>query len=195
MRRFLLHSIAVLICAAAATSCLMYRGGTVPEVIPMADYRSIESVPPPPDSVPRPDPVMISIGKKYDGIEVVAVSPNPTTVSTAVVSKEEDFYIVRCLVKAYCPCARCCDKMTGITSTRTNAWKPGVAADPRAVAYGTRVFIEGYGETVVDDTGATLRRTWGRTKKIGFEVRMTYHWQAREWGGKIIDVKIYKGKD
>ena len=32
-------------------------------------------------------------------------------------------------VSAYCPCARCCGTMDGVTAANTNAWTEGVAAD------------------------------------------------------------------
>ncbi len=100
------------------------------------------------------------------------------------------------VVTAYCPCSRCCGAWAdGRTSLGLSAWKPGIAADPRAIPYGTRVYVEGYGEAVVDDTGGILRRTWRRKGQIHLDVRMTYHWEARQWGRREMWVEIIEEKD
>jgi 3D (Asp-Asp-Asp) domain-containing protein len=100
---------------------------------------------------------------------------------------------LRCRVTAYCPCARCCDEMTGRTATGTNAWRPGVASDWAALPAGTRVRIEGYGVAEVDDTGAAMRRSWRDRGEVHLDVRMTYHWQARQWGSRWMDVEVLGG--
>lgn len=96
------------------------------------------------------------------------------------------------LVTAYCPCSKCCGTHSpGITSTGKNAWTPGLAADPIKLDYGTKVFVNGYGMSVVDDTGGAMRRHWRRDGLLHIDVRMTYHYEAREWGKKYMKVKIY----
>ena len=96
------------------------------------------------------------------------------------------------LVTAYCPCARCCGTQSpGITSIGKNAWSTGLAADPIYLDYGTRVFVPEYGHSVVDDTGGAMRRHWRRDGILHIDVRMTYHYEARQWGKKYIKVKIY----
>lgn len=96
------------------------------------------------------------------------------------------------IVTAYCPCRRCCGRhANGITSTGTSAWQRGAAADPGAISYGTRIFVPGYGYTTVDDTGGAMRRVWRQNGLIHIDLRMNYHWQARQWGRKVIKVKIY----
>jgi 3D (Asp-Asp-Asp) domain-containing protein len=96
------------------------------------------------------------------------------------------------LVTAYCPCARCCGTQSpGITSIGKSAWGPGLAADPIYLEYGTRVFVPEYGQSVVDDTGGAMRRHWRRDGILHIDVRMTYHYEARQWGKKYIKVKIY----
>jgi 3D (Asp-Asp-Asp) domain-containing protein len=46
----------------------------------------------------------------------------------------------------------------GITSTGTRV-EAGrtIAVDPKVIPYGTRVYIEGYGERVAEDTGSAIR--------------------------------------
>lgn len=99
------------------------------------------------------------------------------------------------LITAYCPCSKCCGTQSpGITSIGKNAWTPGLAADPIKLDYGTKVFVPGYGMSVVDDTGGAMRRHWRRDGLLHIDVRMTYHYEAREWGKKYMKVKIYDGE-
>lgn len=97
------------------------------------------------------------------------------------------------VVTAYCPCTRCCGRdAAGTTSIGKSAWRPGIAADPRAIPYGTRVFVPGYGSFMVDDTGSAMRRSWRNDGKIHLDIRMTYHWQAKEWGNRLMKIRIYE---
>ena len=97
------------------------------------------------------------------------------------------------LVTAYCPCAKCCGNFaSGATSIGKNAWLPGLAADPAYLDYGTRVYVPGYGLAVIDDTGGAMRRHWRRNGLLHLDVRMTYHYEAKQWGNQYIRVKIYE---
>lgn len=97
------------------------------------------------------------------------------------------------LVTAYCPCTKCCGSSSqGITSIGKNAWTPGLAADPECLDYGAKVFVPGYGLSVVDDTGGAMRRHWRRNGLLHIDVRMTYHYEARQWGKQYLRVKIYE---
>lgn len=96
------------------------------------------------------------------------------------------------LTTAYCPCSKCCGSQSpGITSIGKNAWSTGLAADPEYLDYGTKVFIPGYGLSVVDDTGGAMRRHWRRNGILHIDVRLTYHYEARQWGKQYLRVKIY----
>lgn len=96
-------------------------------------------------------------------------------------------------VTAYCPCSRCCGRGSpGVTSTGRSAWVRGIAADPKAIAYGTRIEVPGYGLHVVDDTGGAMRRSWRTKGRLHLDIRMNYHWQARKWGRRLLKVKIYE---
>lgn len=96
------------------------------------------------------------------------------------------------LITAYCPCPKCCGTQSpGITSIGKDAWTPGLAADPIYLPYGTKVFVPGYGLSVIDDTGGAMRRHWRRNGLLHIDVRMTYHYEARQWGKQYLRVKIY----
>ena len=119
----------------------------------------------------------------------------PTTTKKKSVKKKKDYVERWALVTAYCPCSKCCGYATpGRTSIGKSAWKPGIAADPRAVAYGTEVYVKGYGRKVVDDTGGAMRRSWRRKGLLHLDLRMTYHYQAVKWGRRMMKVRIYNKK-
>ena len=110
--------------------------------------------------------------------------------STAFAPEPPSGYVywktLRVKATAYCPCSRCCGRHgDGKTSTMKNAWKPdGCAINPSEIPYGTMVYIPGVGFRVADDRGPA-----GRNK---LDVRYVYHWQARNFGYKYLNVKLYK---
>jgi 3D (Asp-Asp-Asp) domain-containing protein len=112
----------------------------------------------------------------------------------APAAEDRDFHWVHAVVTAYCgTCPMCCPGGHGITSTGKNlnhGFLPGVAADPRALAYHTHVRIAGYGEVEVDDTGAAMRHDWDRAI-VHLDVRMPSHELARQFGRKWMWVRVY----
>lgn len=105
------------------------------------------------------------------------------------------YRMVDALVTAYCPCRKCCGRGSpGRTSRGTTAWVPGIAADPKAIRYGTEIFVPGYGLRKVDDTGGAMRQSWRRRGRLHLDIRMTYHWQARKWGRRYMKVRVYNKK-
>ncbi len=120
-------------------------------------------------------------------VEVAAPLPEPKKAPPAA------YRDVWAMVTAYCPCRRCCGRFSnGRTSIGVSAWKPGIAADPKALSYGTKIDVPGYGIAYVDDTGIAMRRSWRSNGMLHLDLRMTYHWQAREWGTQIMQVRIYR---
>ena len=93
-------------------------------------------------------------------------------------------------VSAYCPCARCCGRMDGITAANTSAWKPGIAADWYWLPRGTKIYVPGYGTYTVDDKGGAMKvRNW-RCGTPRLDIRFKYHWKARNWGVRYITVTV-----
>jgi len=122
----------------------------------------------------------------------VLVKPEPVAVARpASPVVERPYRIVRAKVTAYCPCARCCGRNSpGITSTNTSAWRRGLAVDPRAISYGTKIEIAGYGIASADDTGGAMRRSY-RRGIVQIDVRMKNHSAAQEWGVRWMNVKVF----
>jgi 3D (Asp-Asp-Asp) domain-containing protein len=80
----------------------------------------------------------------------------------------------------------------GITSTGANAWSLwGVAADPKALPYGTLIYIPGVGYREVDDTGSAMREAWSKDKKVHIDLRFNNVKEALQWGVREIKVHIF----
>lgn len=99
--------------------------------------------------------------------------------------------IVEMKVTAYCPCEICCGEYAdGMTSTGRNAWTTlGVAADSKLLKYGTKLFIPGVGERIVDDTGGAMRQS-ARQKKYHIDLRCSTHAEAKKFGVQYLKVEI-----
>ena len=81
---------------------------------------------------------------------------------------------------AYCPCAKCCGKTDGITSTGTTATEGRtIAVDPRVIPYGSTVtiyFADGTSHTyTAEDCG-------GAIKENRIDVFFDSHEAARAFG-------------
>lgn len=128
-----------------------------------------------------------------ESIEVVAPSPvaEPVPAAQAAPAPEPEFRMINVRVSGYCPCAKCCSRMTGLTATQSTAWVPGLAADFSWLPPGTQVSVPGYGKATVDDTGGKMKRKyWHGVPRI--DARFTYHWQARDWGIQYLQCKVFK---
>jgi 3D (Asp-Asp-Asp) domain-containing protein len=100
---------------------------------------------------------------------------------------------VRARVTAYDPSKRCCGSFAdGKTSIGLNAWKlTGCAAYPKAIPYGTLVYVPGVGYRTVDDTGAQMRKSWQKGV-YHVDLRMKYHYEARRWGNRYLCIRLYR---
>lgn len=89
-------------------------------------------------------------------------------------------------ITAYCPCERCCGKVSddplyGITATGAVATEGRtVAADPDVLPYGTTIYINGHAYTVEDCGGGV------KGKQI--DLYFDSHDDALEWGVQELEV-------
>lgn len=84
-------------------------------------------------------------------------------------------------ITAYCPCAKCCGKNDGITSTGVLARQGRtIAVDPQKIAYGDRVIINGHTYTAEDCGGAI--------KGNRIDVYFDSHEDALEFGVQYAEV-------
>jgi 3D (Asp-Asp-Asp) domain-containing protein len=86
---------------------------------------------------------------------------------------------------AYCPCVKCCGKWSdGITASGVKAVEGiTIAADIRKLPMGTKVYIEGLGERIVQDTGGAIK---GNRIDIYFDS----HEDALKWGRQQIEIEV-----
>lgn len=112
---------------------------------------------------------------KYFLFIVVCVLPF-CDLSYSDTKKKPDHFYIRVRVTAYCPCEKCCGKYAdGKTATGRNAYKPGVAVDPKVISLGSRLDIPGYHNWVLaDDVG-------GAIKGKHVDVRLKNHKKALTW--------------
>ncbi len=104
-------------------------------------------------------------------------------------------------VTAYCPCDICCPGGERVTSTglQTDRHPYGIAADPRALPYGSVVRVPGYLEQSfpgewweVDDTGGAMRQSWEREDVVHLDVRFKNHAWARRWGVRWMWIEVVR---
>jgi 3D (Asp-Asp-Asp) domain-containing protein len=86
-------------------------------------------------------------------------------------------------VTAYCGCAKCCGKAGQPTASGKMPVEGVTVAGPRRIPFGTRVYIEGVGERVVQDRLA-------RKYDSRFDVYFQSHQDALEFGKKTLKITI-----
>lgn len=75
------------------------------------------------------------------------------TLLTMPIAQPEMEYIGQYYVTGYDICAECCGKTDGITASGEIATVGRTVASGREFPFGTRIYIEGIGERVVEDRG------------------------------------------
>lgn len=89
-------------------------------------------------------------------------------------------------VTAYCSCHRCCGWWGGNKTASGNKPKQGITvAGPRSLPLGTRVFIEGIGERVVQDR-------LSKKHDSRFDLFFSSHSEAAKFGKKELKVTVLK---
>ncbi len=90
----------------------------------------------------------------------------------------------RVVVTGYCSCPRCCGpNATGLTASGTRAQIGTMAADTSIFPFGTQLNVPGYGDGVVEDTGA-------RVKGYHIDVWFPTHAEAKAWGAREMYVAL-----
>ncbi len=87
-------------------------------------------------------------------------------------------------VTAYCSCAKCCGKTTGITASGTRATAGRTIAAPARFAFGTKLSLNGKVYTVEDRGGAISGN------KI--DLYVSSHAEALAWGVRYLPVSVVK---
>ena len=108
---------------------------------------------------------------------------------------EIPYRIQRVKVTAYCPCRRGSNR-DGITANGKSAWTKGIACDWSFLPEDSIVSVPGYGTHIVDDKGGMMKRKHWKNGIPRIDIRMTYHWEAKQWGVKYLPIEIIRyGKE
>jgi 3D (Asp-Asp-Asp) domain-containing protein len=109
------------------------------------------------------------------------------------VIKQKEYIELYAKITAYTPGKESCGKhANGRTSINKNAWKmDGIAVDPKAIPYGTKVWIDGIGFKEADDTGGAMRQAWKKKRIVHIDVRMPTVWSAKQWGVQTKLIRVY----
>jgi len=108
-------------------------------------------------------------------------------------------------VSAYCPCKLCCGpKARGITASGKRAVGKIVAA-PKSWPFGTRVWVPGWGEGVVEDRGGAIKSAGQTTRWVTvngkrvppkrlehdrIDLLFPTHDEALRWGRRTMKVLV-----
>jgi 3D (Asp-Asp-Asp) domain-containing protein len=61
------------------------------------------------------------------------------------------------VITAYCACVQCCGKTDGITASGVEAVDGVTVAMDKSIPFGTKIYIDGVGERIVQDRGGAIK--------------------------------------
>ena len=61
------------------------------------------------------------------------------------------------VITAYCACMECCGKTDGITASGEKAVQGVTVASDNSIPFGTKIYIDGVGERIVQDRGGAIK--------------------------------------
>lgn len=87
------------------------------------------------------------------------------------------------VITAYCPCVQCCGKSDGITASGEKAIEGITVAMDKSMPFGTKIYIDGVGERIVQDRG-------GEIKGNRIDLYFDSHQEALNFGRQTKEVTI-----
>ena len=91
------------------------------------------------------------------------------------------------VITAYCSCVQCCGKNDGITASGAKAVEGVTVAMDKSMSFGTKIYIDGIGERIVQDRGGAIK---GNRIDLYFDS----HQEALNFGRQTKEVTIMKGE-
>ena len=91
------------------------------------------------------------------------------------------------VITAYCHCVKCCGKSDGITASGEKATEGVTVAMDKSMPFGTKIYIDGVGERIVQDRGGAIK---GNRIDLYFDS----HQDALNFGRQTKQVTIIKGE-
>lgn len=86
-------------------------------------------------------------------------------------------------ITAYCHCSKCCGKSDGITASGVKAVQGVTVATDKSMPFGTKIYIDGVGERIVQDRGGAIK---GNRIDLYFDS----HQEALNFGRQTKEVTI-----
>ena len=87
------------------------------------------------------------------------------------------------VITAYCHCTKCCGKSDKITASGVEATEGVTIATDKSIPFGTKIYIDGVGERIVQDRGGAIK---GNRIDLYFE----NHQEALNFGRQTKQVTI-----
>ena len=87
------------------------------------------------------------------------------------------------VITAYCACMECCGKTDGITASCVKAVEGVTVAMDKSIPFGTKIYIDGVGERIVQDRGGAIK---GNKIDLYFDT----HQEALSFGRQTRQVTI-----
>ena len=110
---------------------------------------------------PKADPpeavTMISRDLRVDVPLIRGFVPAPNTAQATQEAQPTRRYLGRYYITGYDTCSRCCGKSDGVTASGTQATIGRTCAASKNLPFGTRLYIDGIGERVVEDRGGGVK--------------------------------------
>ena len=128
----------------------------------------------------------LSIELKVTNAEVINIESVETVVSEEVIDVKP-LVSEKYIATAYCACKKCCGKTDGITASGVKAVQGVTVAMNKSIPFGTRVYIEGVGERVVQDRGGAIK---GNKVDIFFN----NHSDALKFGRRTVNLTFIEGE-
>lgn len=120
---------------------------------------------------------IVQVSKIVTSRSSTSRTSNATTTAAATTSSTQVYKVT-----AYCSCAKCCGKTTGITASGTKATAGRTVATSSKFSFGTKLNINGQ-TYVVEDRGGAI--TGNR-----IDIYMSSHAAALAWGVKYLPVSV-----
>lgn len=175
------------------TALMAHRHLRLAAALLASGFLGAAEIPQPPAATPTPTPApaatatgapragaAVFAGQSYQLVDDYYVDAQGTYWKPLVVT-----------TTAYAPTAEQCDDTPGETATGSDARQEyGIAADPRAVPYGTVLRVPGYGDAPVDDTGGAMRQDWEKHGVVHLDLRIPLrrfdgHWRSEEEATRV----------
>ncbi|WDV09215.1 G5 and 3D domain-containing protein [Lysinibacillus irui] len=136
----------------------------------------------------EPKNQLIAVGTKTEEKEVRAatISSGPSESSESIKpDNNSEFYVTATAYTAYC---KGCSGTTATGINLRSGSVPGlkvIAVDPSVIKLGSKVWVEGYGLAVAEDTG-------GAIKGNKIDIFVQSETEARNWGVKKVRIKVFE---